>query len=242
MPPVLDVTLYELARGGPQYLRACHVSLRHGERHHVLKLIAKAIGAAGLIKRRSRPDAASERLIEQPAVEHNVHSPIRCGHLNLAKNVIPVLHDRAQGPIKVSPAVERDQCSRFFRGRSRAEEKDDLGTAPRTQLHHRLQGTARVEAGADLSRESFPSFERCRMVECAVAAKKLRPITCPCGLAPAEVDKGYAATELAVPGVTCEHCPRFRVDLGDDEGRGGAPRNAEHPLDIRRHRETSGSA
>src|SRR3990172_12720091 len=242
MPPVLDVTLYELARGGPQYLRACHVSLRHGERHHVLELIAKAIGAAGLIKRRSRPDAASERLIEQPAVEHNVHSPIRCGHLNRAKNVIPVLHNRAQGFIEGSPAVARDQSPRLLRGRRLAEEKDNLSTTARAQFHRRLQGSAWVEAGADFPREPISAFERCRMVECAVAAKKLRPITCPCGLAPAEVDKGYAATELAVTGVTCEHCPRFRVDLGDDEGRGGAPRNAEHPLDIRRHRETSGSA
>ena len=48
---------------------ACHVALRDRERHHVLELIAKAIRAARLIKRRSRPDATGQRLIEQPAVE-----------------------------------------------------------------------------------------------------------------------------------------------------------------------------
>src|SRR4029077_4468923 len=96
MPPVLNVTLNELPRGGPQYLRARHIALRDSERHDVLELIAKPIRAAGLIKRRSRPDTTDERLIEQPAVEHNVHSPIRSGHLNRAKNVIPMLRDRAQ--------------------------------------------------------------------------------------------------------------------------------------------------
>ena len=91
MPPVLDVALDELPRGGPQYLRARDVSLRDRERHHVLELIAKAIRAARLIKRRARPDATGERLIEQPAIEHNVHGPIGCRHLHRAKNVIPVL-------------------------------------------------------------------------------------------------------------------------------------------------------
>src|SRR5256885_17223230 len=80
------------------------------------------------------------------------------------------------------------------------------------------------------------------MIRGAVATKEFRPITRPRGLTPAEVGKSYAVSELAVPDVACEHDPRFRVDLGDDEGRGGAPRNAEHPLDIRRHRETSCSA
>src|SRR4030095_8405685 len=101
---------------------------------------------------------------------------------------------------------------------------------------------AGLGAGPDLSGESVPSFERHGMVEGAVAAKKLRPITCPRALAPAEVGKGHTATELAVPSVACEHHPCCRVDLGDNEGRGGASRNAEHPLDIRSHRETSRSA
>ena len=151
MPPVLDVTLDELPRGGPQYLRACDVALRDRERHDVLELIAKAIRATRLIERRARPDATGERLIEQPAVEQHVHRPIRCRHLHRAEHVVPVLHHRAQGLIKVRRAVARDQRPRLFRGRRLTEEKDDLGTASGTQLHRRLQGTARVETGADLA-------------------------------------------------------------------------------------------
>ena len=242
MPPMLDIALNELPCGSPQQLRTRDVSFRHRERHYVLELITKAIRTAGLIKRRSRPDATRQRLIEQPAVEQNVHRPIRCGHQNRTKNDIPLLRYRPQCPIEVSPPVARNQNPLLFRGRRLTEEKDNLSTAARTQLNRGLQGSARIEAGADLPGESVPSFERCRMVEGAVATKKLRPITRPRGLAPAEVGKGHASTELSVPGIARENRSRFGIDLRDYEGRGGAPRNAEHPFELRRHRETSGPA
>ena len=101
--------------------------------------------------------------------------------------------------------------------------------------------SARVETGADLPREWLCSFERYGMVKGAIAAKKLRPITRPRCLLVAQVGKGYATGELVVPCVACEHHPRFRIDLGDNKGGGSAPRNAEDPFDICRHRETSGS-
>ena len=154
MPPMLHISFDELTRGGAQQLRPRNVSLRNHQRHHVLKLIAKAVSAARLIKRRARPDATSQRLIEQPTIEHEVHRPIRGFYLHRAKNVIPVLDDRAQDLFKVGAAVKRNQCSRFFRARRLAEEKDDLRAAPRTQLHLRLQSGARVEAGADFAGES----------------------------------------------------------------------------------------
>src|SRR5579872_7477079 len=74
-PPVLDVALDELPRRRAQQVRARHRRLRRGERHAVLELIAKAIGAARLIEGRPRPETAGERLIEQPAIEHDVHLP-----------------------------------------------------------------------------------------------------------------------------------------------------------------------
>src|SRR5439155_23407377 len=48
MPPVLDVALAELPRRGAQHVLPRHLGLGHGERHHVLKLIAKPVRAAGL--------------------------------------------------------------------------------------------------------------------------------------------------------------------------------------------------
>ena len=62
-----------------------------------------------------------------------------------------MLYHRAQASIKVSRAVARNQRPRLFRGRCLTEAKDDLGTASGTQLCRRLQGTARIEASADLA-------------------------------------------------------------------------------------------
>ena len=131
----------------------------------------------------------------------------------------PVLHHRAQDSIKVSRAVARDQRPRLFRGRRLAEAKDDLGTACAA-----LPSSARHRTGRGQRRpcpRAGPPVRALRDDRGAVAPKKLRPITCPRALAPAEVGKGHTASELAIPGVACEHGPRCRVNLGDDEGRRG---------------------
>jgi len=69
VPPVLDVALDELTRRRAQDLRARDLGRGVDERHHVLQLVAEAVGAAGLIEGRACPDAAGQRLIQQPAVQ-----------------------------------------------------------------------------------------------------------------------------------------------------------------------------
>jgi hypothetical protein len=63
VPPVLDVALLELPRRRAQQVLPCQLGLGDGERHHVLKLIAKPVRAAGLIERRPRPHATGQRLV-----------------------------------------------------------------------------------------------------------------------------------------------------------------------------------
>ena len=75
-PPVLHVAVDELPRRSAKQMLARQIGTSGGERHAILQLVAKAIGAAGLIEGGARPDTAGERLIEQPAVEHDVHRPI----------------------------------------------------------------------------------------------------------------------------------------------------------------------
>ena len=70
MPPVLHVAFDELARGGAQQVLARDAGVATLKRHHILELVAETIGAAQLIERGARPDAARERLIEQPAIQH----------------------------------------------------------------------------------------------------------------------------------------------------------------------------
>ena len=86
---MLHVAFDELPRGGAQEMLARDLRLRHAQRHHVLKLIAKAVRAARLVEGRPRPHAAGERLVEQPAVEQNVHRAIGRLHLNRAEDVVP---------------------------------------------------------------------------------------------------------------------------------------------------------
>ncbi len=57
---------------------------------HVLKLIPETESTAGLIKAASAPDAAGERLIKPPAVEHQVGSFIGSVHLDSCEQVFPI--------------------------------------------------------------------------------------------------------------------------------------------------------
>jgi hypothetical protein len=58
-PPMLHIAFEELARRRAQQVLARNVGPRHAQRHHILQLIAKAIGAARLIESGARPDAAA---------------------------------------------------------------------------------------------------------------------------------------------------------------------------------------
>ena len=156
--------------------------LRHRERHHVLELVAEAVGAARLVERRARPDPAGERLVEQPAVQQDVHGAIGRPHLHRAEDVVPVRGHRAQDRVEVGGAVARDQRLRLGSRRRLAEQEDDLGRAVRLELERRLQGAAGIETGADSIGERRASAQRGRSSERAVAAEELRPVAGPCEL------------------------------------------------------------
>ncbi len=64
VPPVLHIPRHELVRCGAQDLLAHDRGFGMDERHDILQLVAEAICAAGLVKRRARPDPAGQRLVE----------------------------------------------------------------------------------------------------------------------------------------------------------------------------------
>ena len=64
--------------------------LRVHQRHRVLQLVAEAEGAARLVVAAARPDAAGERLVQQPAVGQQVERRIGRLHLHRAERVVPV--------------------------------------------------------------------------------------------------------------------------------------------------------
>ena len=116
------------------------VWLRHHQRHHVLKLIAKAIRAAGLVKCRSGPHAAGESLIEQPAVEHEVDGTVGCFHLNRAEDVVPKTLCRGEDRVEAGDVLARrftgelhdlGRVAELAHGRRRARDVDDVAATDR---------------------------------------------------------------------------------------------------------------
>ena len=148
-PPMLHVALDELPRRRAQQVRARHRRPRCDERHAVLQLVAEAIGAARLVECRASPDAAGQRLIQQPAVQHDVHRPVGRLHLDRAEDSVPVLGDLGQHRVEIVRAVVRDQRPRVRVARGFAEEADDLDAAIRRQHERCSQRAAGIEAGAD---------------------------------------------------------------------------------------------
>ena len=117
-PPMLDIALDELPPRRAQDVLARHLGPGDRERHDVLKLVAEAVGAARLIEGRTRPVAAGERLVEQPAVQHDVHGTIRRVHLQRAERFVPVVDNLAMDGVEIG-------------------QRDSARSAPAPQRHHR---------------------------------------------------------------------------------------------------------
>ena len=166
--------------------------LRHGERHAVLKLVAETVGAARLIEGRARPEAAGQGLVEQPAVQQDVHGAIRRLHLHRAERLLPIARDLAMDGVEIGGAIARDQGPRLGGVAGLAEEEDDLGRAIALELDRRLQGRAGIEAGADALRQRDGGAQRGGIVDGAIAADELAAIGGPCRLAAAQVGEGHA--------------------------------------------------
>ena len=235
VPPVLHVALHELAARGPEQVLPGRLRAGHRKGHHVLELVAEAIGSPGLIEGRPRPYAAGQCLVEEPPVQQNIQGAVRGPHLHGAEHLVPSRRDRSQDRIEVGRPVADDQFRRLRVTRRLAEKEHDLDTLSRAELDHRLQDAAGVEARADPSRQTASSFHARRLIESAMASEEFRPVARPPRPRAREIGESHAAIKVAVPGVAGDHRSGRRIDPGDDEGRGAAAGHAEHPLDIGGH-------
>ena len=138
--------------------------------------------------------------------------------------------------VAIHPAVAIDQGSRLLTALPLPQEEQHLGAFPRFELHFRLQGGTRIQAGSDLSRKLRATLQRRGVVEARVAAQELEAIAGPGGLAAAQVGERDPVRELPVPGVSREHGSGRGVDVGDHERRGARAPDTQHPLRIGRHR------
>src|SRR6476619_3548685 len=147
---------------------------RHADaRPAVLNLIAEAVSAACLIESWSGPHTAVERLIEKPAVQHDVHRPIRRLYTDRAEHIRPIPTDSGQYGLKIGCTISRDQAPRVLRARSLAQTEHDFDGAVRWQLDGGAQRSAGIKPCSSGVGESRRAGERCGARKCSVAANEL---------------------------------------------------------------------
>ena len=175
--------------GRAQQMRARHRRAGGRQRHAVLQLVAEPVGAARLVERRARPDPAGQGLVEQPAVQHDVHRAVRRLHLHRAQDVVPGVADRRQHGVEIGRAVARIR-RRAASAPSAAPRQQTISTLPPAgSSSRRAQRAARIEAGPDRVRQRFRAGQRRRAGERSVAAEELLPIAGPARLPAAEIER-----------------------------------------------------
>ena len=185
---------------------------------HVLELVAEAVGAARLVERRARPDAAGQRLIEQPAVQHDVHRAVRRLHLDGAEQRRPSSRvDLAQHGVEIGVAVARDQRRaprrrrRPGRGRRRSRSRRPAASSTvRLQRARRDRGRRRPRRDSGARAASAAGA-----VERAVAAEELargRRSSAVCR--PPRSAKATRAPNAAFQGLRANSAPVAAIDLG----------------------------
>ena len=220
---MLHVALGELPRRGAQQMLARQVGLRDAERHDVLQLVAEAIGAARLIEAGARPDAAGERLIEQPAVQQDVHRAVGRLHLNRAERVVPERVDLGEDCVEIGG---RGICAISACALRPASPPRRAGTTisavPSALSSIRVCSAPHGSkpAPTPVGKRRAPGQRR-RLIERAVAAEELR-----CGRRSRQSAgraRSAKATRVAEidrsMGLRANIAPVCGVDLGDDERR-----------------------
>ncbi len=180
----------------------------------------KPIGAAGLVERRSRPDAAGKRLIEEPLVQHQVERAIGSLHLDRAQHVVPAVRDRLEPGFEIVGSVARDQRTRLFACPGLAEQQDDRRGASGGDLRARSAGRSRGRAPAPVRPESGSRRPRAagrRAVPFRPRNSVRSPVQAVC--AAAEIGEGDPGAEVPAPGIAREHRPGRVIHFGDDEWR-----------------------
>ena len=233
MPPVLHVAFPELARRAEQQMLAQKARLGVDQRHRVLQLIAEAEGAARLVVSAARPEAARQRLVEQPAVGQHVEGRVGRFHLHGAERVVPVLPDRFERRARRGGSAEatRPGCWR----RRRLAPAPSVKTISRSCPSASSNGTW-IAAQGSRAAPTLPE-SRARAMAAGFRSVPLRPrnsvrspVTVRVGLV--HVEERDPVGELGVVGVAREERAAVGIDLGDHVHRRFRPQIAQHPFHI----------
>ena len=129
------------------------------QRQHVLQLIAEAERAARLVRAAARPDAAAQRLVEQPAIDDQVERIVWRLHLHGAERLVPELRracQRARRPRRATSTAPRAR-RRAVASRALAEDERDLPRLARPGSRRSIcSARAGVEPGAGAAGQARP--------------------------------------------------------------------------------------
>ena len=221
VPPVEHVALDELMRSVEDDLGTREVGPGVDQRGGVLELVAKAERAARLIERRPPPQAAGERLVEEPAVRHEVEGAARCLHLDRGQRRLPEGAHLIQSLVERSrlPIARDERPGRAGIGRLTEKERAfDAGVRRDRELD--LQRGTRVEPGAGPAVEPGAAGNARGVVERAIGTEER-------GAVSRESNGGLrhgrreddAVGEVAAGGIPREERAGCSVELRDDRRR-----------------------
>jgi len=205
---------------------------RRNKRHRVLQLVAEAECAARLVEPGPAPHSAPKRLVDQPAIEHQIQSSVGRADLDGAEGAIPCrpdLFQRAVCPPGIT--VELREPPRVFIGLRLSEHKDDDVLATRRQLelgHQRSAGVAQVTGpvGEPLPPEGGGRFRR------PVAAQELGAVGRERAGTTRHVGESDATGEITRPGGAGEQGAALRVERAQHIQCGLLAEHAQHPLHV----------
>src|SRR5690606_4438851 len=149
--------------------------IRMEERQYILKLVAKAEGAACLVEAGARKNTRTHRLINQPAIDHDAECRIRRLNVNGPTPIVPSLPscvERASHLLFPLPSL----CQ--FVGVppvvTLTENKNNLTNLARADIKMHLKGSTAI--GSRLQTPSqIPFQESFRRMGVATVAEKIRP-------------------------------------------------------------------
>ena len=243
VPPVLNVALQELARRGPEEMRAGEVGAREHQRHDVLELVAESVRPARLVVAGARPEAAGEVLVEEPPVHQQVEGVVGGRHAHGPERLVPErLHGGELGLCRddaAGAAVAPKERAGLVQVAPLSDEEDEAPRLAGQEVHGHLQGRAGVEAGAEAAREPRAP-ERGRASQRAIPAQELPAVTGGREKRLAGARERDAAAEDLVVGIARQDRARVAVALGHDEARHARFRGSERPLVVCEEVEATG--
>src|ERR1043165_2287133 len=202
------------------------------QRHHVLQLVAKSVGTAALIKASAAPVAATQCLIQKPAVRHRIHRWIRCIDVDRAKSAVPeFMHADECAASRFRAAEPADERLDFAKGFAGAKSESDFAFLPIKELEDDLCCAAGIQTGA-----CFPGKTRALhcggLREISIAPKEFLTITGERAARLIQIEKGNAVAEFQVEGIAGQECSCLQVELRLNIEQSFLAKITQHPFAI----------